>query len=695
MDNPLFKLKINSKNGGIDAILINDDACHLNWFESKNTYGTPLGEYEVAHEEEEENTQELVYLYNNLKLEVTRKLEENCLVENYKFINENEDAVVTHVGDLGIFVNYNDNYDNSYLSLNTKCHAHIWHALNTSYVKGVRMSGEGKNLATVVTKGQFTQYAVDRAWDSNDRGDFAMLLPGIRLEHNEFYELQLNTFIYENQQDFEAKCLQFPSYLGIYCNGYTFNKGEQFEVLFKNISNDLKINAKCIDNFFDVEKTDDGYKLQLSFDSLGSKRIFVYYDNFVTYFEVNIIENPLKVVEDRLDFIIKNQQTFNPKFSGAFLCYDNEIDKPFVENFVWNDRNIARERVGMATSILQRILLGNCAPEQYEKYFNSAKACIDFYCNKLITIKGKIKEKPVTHLYAFDRLYNYSTMATALLNMFLISNEAKYLDKLKKVVYHYYEKGGKKFYTINMPMSLIFNTFNKVDKETANTLKGLFLMHGNQIIENGTNYPSHEVKYEQSIVAPAVDILLECYKISNDKKYLDEAQKQLKLLLAFCGEQPSFHLNKIAIRHWDGFWFGKRKMYGDTFPHYWSCINACVYSKYAKITGDYDYQKLADIVLNNNLCLFNNGRGSCAYVYPKFVNKMEGGFYDPWANDQDWAIYFNLMYNSNINKQLQNIDDKNDVTDKIVLAKQKKASVVKKVANKVAESKIKKVTEQK
>ena len=28
--------------------------------------------------------------------------------------------------------------------------------------------------------------------------------------------------------------------------------------------------------------------------------------------------------------------------------------------------------------------------------------------------------------------------------------------------------------------------------------------------------------------------------------------------------------------------------------------------------------------------------------FQKAVNGREGSFYDPWANDQDWGLYFNL-----------------------------------------------------
>ena len=86
-------------------------------------------------------------------------------------------------------------------------------------------------------------------------------------------------------------------------------------------------------------------------------------------------------------------------------------------------------------------------------------------------------------------------------------------------------------------------------------------------------------------------------------------------------------------------------MYGDTFPHYWSCINAGVFARYAEIKKDENYVARANNILLNNLCLIKDGRGSCAYIYPYLINGMKGGFYDPWANDQDLVIYFNLAFN--------------------------------------------------
>lgn len=130
---------------------------------------------------------------------------------------------------------------------------------------------------------------------------------------------------------------------------------------------------------------------------------------------------------------------------------------------------------------------------------------------------------------------------------------------------------------------------------------------------------------------------------------MDEVKRQMPVVEAFNGFQPSYHLNEVGIRHWDGHWFGKREMFGDTFPHYWSSITGAVYYYYALCTGDKSYMERAQNVVRNNLCLFfEDGRASCAYMYPYKINGIKAQFYDPYANDQDWALVYYLLVNHGI-----------------------------------------------
>ena len=46
--------------------------------------------------------------------------------------------------------------------------------------------------------------------------------------------------------------------------------------------------------------------------------------------------------------------------------------------------------------------------------------------------------------------------------------------------------------------------------------------------------------------------------LTGDRKHLDEGARKVKILELFNGMQPDYHLDKVAIRHWDGCWFGKR-----------------------------------------------------------------------------------------------------------------------------------------
>ena len=41
---------------------------------------------------------------------------------------------------------------------------------------------------------------------------------------------------------------------------------------------------------------------------------------------------------------------------------------------------------------------------------------------------------------------------------------------------------------------------------------------------------------------------------------------------------------------------------------------------------------------------FIDGMASCAMVYPDTVNGKKAHYYDPWANDQDWALYYAVKW---------------------------------------------------
>lgn len=176
-----------------------------------------------------------------------------------------------------------------------------------------------------------------------------------------------------------------------------------------------------------------------------------------------------------------------------------------------------------------------------------------------------------------------------------------------------------------------------------------FVKTGDVFIKNGLNYPAHEVNYEQSIVAPAIQFLAQLYLVTKDNKYLDEVKRQMPVVEAFNGFQPSYHLNEVGIRHWDGHWFGKR----ESSATHSLIIGVPLRELYTIIMHSAPETNhtwnAAQNVVRNNLCLFfEDGRASCAYMYPYKINGIKAQFYDPYANDQDWALVYYLLVNHGI-----------------------------------------------
>lgn len=99
----------------------------------------------------------------------------------------------------------------------------------------------------------------------------------------------------------------------------------------------------------------------------------------------------------------------------------------------------------------------------------------------------------------------------------------------------------------------------------------------------------------------------------------------------------------------------------DVFPHYWSALTSIAYLENYMLTGDEKYYKKGLSSLKACLCLFNEkGEASCAYLYPYMVNGCRGEYYDPWANDQDFALYYNCKYIRSMSNMIENDAEKAD-----------------------------------
>ena len=98
--------------------------------------------------------------------------------------------------------------------------------------------------------------------------------------------------------------------------------------------------------------------------------------------------------------------------------------------------------------------------------------------------------------------------------------------------------------------------------------------------------------------------MCELYQITGEESYLAEMPGSFRCWSCSRGIEPDYHLNQVAIRHWDGYWFGKRKLLGDTFPHYWSSLSGWAYRAAGQISQLEAYGRRAEATLRGVLSLF-------------------------------------------------------------------------------------------
>jgi hypothetical protein len=595
---------VENENGSIKALMHVNDPYKMNWVDGDTCWGT-------------------IKCPKELSVAVNRNFtSKGTLKETYEFVNHTNVDVFIKTGDISIYTTFNDNYQEACVCMTNRCHTHIWCGGEVSYVLALRMGGIAPHLGMILTKGSLETYSVERNIEkmSNDRGDFLMHPSSFSLMPGEKYTLEWELFWHQGKEDFYKKLLEYKNYIHVTAEKYILFLGETVNIKVtdgigheKQITETPKVTAE------------HEYKFELN--------------GIHTKCRIMVLPPLEQLAKRRCHFISEKQQyhKVGSHLDGAYLIYDNEEKHCYYSPR--NDYNGGRERVGMGVLIAKYL----------QSYFDkSLKESLDQY---VTYVKRELFDEQTGQVFndinrnnSHYRLYNHPWVAVLFIELYRLEKNAEHLKNAVNIMLDFYKNGGTHFYAIEVPIYDIYTEVVQLGwKVKAEQLLRYFKEHATFICERGTNYPSHEVSYEQSIVAPATNIMLQLYRITDEDNYLEEAQKHLKILELFNGVQPDYHLYETAIRHWDGYWFGKSKLYGDTFPHYWSALTGNAYLCYATIKRDQHYQNRAEASIRSTLSLFKeDGSASCACLYPWQVNGQKGNFYDVWANDQDWALYYAL-----------------------------------------------------
>ena len=583
------------------------------------------------------------YRLRGLGVSVTRQVSPGGRIrERYEFRNERAADLFLRHGDVGILLPFQDKYTDADDCMRHRCHTHLWCGGSTAYVLALRMGVSAVNLGLVLTAGSVSTYSIQDA-AAGDRGIFVFDCEAVHLHPDETFVLEWELFWTSDTDDFYRHTASFDSFLRMEAPHFTVFTGEPIKFSAILPATTQTVSMDCAGQV--IPYTREGRTVHVRYEpkTLGAHRMEITYDGRRTFADFFVSERPETVIKKRVQFIVKNQQCHDSgsHLDGAYLIYDNQTGELYYDVSFY-DHNACRERIGMALLIakyLQSHPEDAAARQSLERYVVFLKR--EFYDENTGEVFNDIQRNN-----GYFRLYNAPWVAQLFTEMYFLTGEEWYLRQVKKIFDFFYQKGGERFYPNAIEIGLVMQAFQQSRlKAEGDALTDAFKRHVEHMVRLGRHYPKHEVNYEQTIVAPAVTFIAQMGRQTGDPAYTAAAKEHVETLKRFNGVQPSFHLHEIPIRYWDDYWFGKARIQGDTFPHYWSCLTARAFMDYYWISGNPAYRDSAIECMRNCFCLFDAaGHGSAAYVYPYRIGTKSGEFYDDWANDQDFALYFAMEF---------------------------------------------------
>lgn len=571
---------------------------------------------------------ELAYqLGAELELRVTRQIVDDVWTESYRLCAVG-DSVVS-IGSFAISTPWRDVYFSAADSLRRAVHAHVWVGGADSWVWAVPMDGSSPGLGLAVTEGELWAYSVesrDTVTSSNVRGHVYLHVtdasrnadafggqPTLKLRPRQEYRLSWKLTWYEDLIQFHENHQPM-----VQVDRITSEVGEPIRIT-----------------------TTPGIKLSTPSTVICTEPGMHYIDASAAGRRSRIAllaHPPLRaLVEARLKFVLDRQRPRERSDSrrGAFVPYDNDTGLTVVPGS-WDDWSDTRERVGTALLLQEAKTRGWGDQNELQAGLDEYAAFVDeCVVREDGTVQGDRDDR------SRPRLYDFPWYARFLLNQ-------QQLDRAVRVVDRYYVLGGRNFLAFDLGPLLRTMSAQLVDEgrtDDAHRLRGYLSSHAATILAAGEDLPAHEVNYEQSMVAPMLELLLAAHALNPSAVPDFELRRRLKWLTAFAADQPDARLRYNPIRHWDGYWFGKLRLWGDTFPHYWSVLSAAVYLDWpghlASGSELAELKTAGETILASNLFAFQaDGSASSAFVYPSCVDSRPAHIADPLANDQDWALVY-------------------------------------------------------
>ncbi|KAL7652344.1 hypothetical protein ACMYSQ_009636 [Aspergillus niger] len=570
-------------------------------------------------------------LNDGLQLKITRSPGQ-VLTETYTFENTSPERIAV----TGIYIQtpFNDLYDTALWSLTSAVNAHIFTGGAWAWALAEPMSGEGRSLGLIVRKGHLWSYSLETSSSSDVRGHIVLQVtdekrdpqgfggqPVVHIDPGDSYVLEWEIGFYDDASDF-IEATNPPATFSAYS-----------APLGQAITLDSKIEPNSSSSSLKIKRSGDGYALSAS--SPGTYNVDIGDSRTEVSFHL-----PLEtVVRERAHYMLEHQRPVerSAPLNAAFVAIDTDNLTTIVSS-TWDDWGDGSERIAMPT-LLQLAAMHGYIPSELVDV--PLKNWIEFASTSLFDAEGNTWR--CTGCSQTQRPYDAIWLVMFFNDRYKWLGNSTNIDTAVTLLNRAFEVGKVQEAPIIFFSQAILELCQSLDKlgrynESA-TYRSKLVDTTMSFVNDGRDLPESEVSYEQSIVEPLVEMVADTYNLTRNMTLLSETQERLNWLMAFSGPQPHARLYQIANRHWDDYWFGLRRQWGDVFPHYWSALTSQALIRLPRELRTKQTDQIALQILRSNMVnFFSGGSATCAFVFPSAVDDGPANVADPMANDQDWHL---------------------------------------------------------
>ncbi len=600
--------------------------------------------------------------------EVTRRINENGLFEERYVIKNNKD--IEHFfreGTFGIHFPFPCSVDSIRGSLEKLVQSQIFAGDDVCWIRSETVGGNKPWFYNYMTEGRASSYSIWRDMcRCPETADYRGVIvvnpaPQIIAPHgsmsitfeSSFSDLTEREFLLSHKGHIYASAPKLSAFLG-----------EELEANFE-CENEVKVSLNG--RQLDVERNGNVSSVRIKPTKRGDFKLVAEAGGKRTWMRMNVMDAYEDLLEKRALFIVRNQQADLPgsPVDGGYVIYDRKEGHQYF-NTRFPDHNACRERMIMGAIVVRQLMR-----KENPELRASIEKFNEFILREIYDESTGDVANEVRHNLNWLRYYNFPWLADYFMDYYRLSGEKAYLKRACNTMKRFFDYGlGSRAQCIEMvEMVELLEKAGMTDE--AKQIREIFIKHVDELIERGLDGGEYcECSFAPEGPTSTVAYIAQAYLLTKDQKYLDALPSSVDCMMSFISSAPDYHMFGNAPRHWDGFWFGRLMRYGDLYPQYWDSLLGWALTYYKEATGDNSFEIYRENVLRGGLCVYDeNGFGSASYLYPFSINcfyskpetihtffkqnpfveyfvpeKYEGGYYDDWANDQDWSLYYADKY---------------------------------------------------